>query len=103
MGNLDTLADLPGRDLRSDLSLRSTKPTTVRIMALVMLSPAPIETQLAWCDRFFGAIPDRRLGPPVLSHPLYRLDDLGIRIQLTPVKETRKLALTFPLPCVDEY
>jgi secreted Zn-dependent insulinase-like peptidase len=42
-------------------------------------------------------------GPPVLSHPLYRLDDLGIRIQLTPVKETRKLALTFPLPCVDEY
>ena len=35
--------------------------------------------------------------------PLYRLDDLGIRIQINPVKETRKLALTFPLPNVDEY
>lgn len=103
VGNLDTLADLPGRDLRSDLIAFYETHYSADRMALVMLSPAPIETQLAWCDRFFGAIPDRRLGPPVLSHPLYRLDDLGIRIQLTPVKETRKLALTFPLPCVDEY
>lgn len=103
VGNLDTLADLPGRDLRSDLIAFYETHYSADRMALVMLSPAPIETQLAWCDRFFGAIPDRHLGPPVLSHPLYRLDDLGIRIQLTPVKETRKLALTFPLPCVDEY
>ena len=48
-----------------------------------------------------SAIPDRRLGPPALSVPLYRLDDLGIRIQIKPVRETRKLALTFPLPSVD--
>ncbi|MCR6554993.1 insulinase family protein, partial [Aeromonas sp. CPF2-S1] len=89
VGNLDTLADLPGRDLRSDLIAFYETHYSADRMALVMLSPAPIETQLAWCDRFFGAIPDRRLGPPVLSHPLYRLDDLGIRIQLAPVKETR--------------
>ncbi|MGU5661610.1 insulinase family protein [Aeromonas sanarellii] len=101
VGNLDTLADLPGRDLRSDLLAFYETHYSADRMALVMLSPASIDTQLAWCDRFFSAIPDRRLGPRVLSVPLYRLDDLGIRIQIKPVKETRKLALTFPLPSVD--
>ncbi|MGS3176530.1 insulinase family protein [Aeromonas sanarellii] len=101
VGNLDTLADLPGRDLRSDLIAFYETHYSADRMALVMLSPEPIDTQLAWCDRFFSAIPDRRLGPPALSVPLYRLDDLGIRIQIKPVKETRKLALTFPLPSVD--
>ncbi len=101
VGNLDTLADLPGRDLRSDLIAFYETHYSADRMALVMLSPASIETQLGWCDRFFGTILDRRLGPPALSAPLYRLDDLGIRIQIAPVKETRKLALTFPLPSVD--
>lgn len=101
VGNLDTLADLPGRDLRSDLIAFYETHYSADRMALVMLSPASIDTQLAWCDRFFSAIPDRRLDPPALSVPLYRLDDLGIRIQIKPVKETRKLALTFPLPSVD--
>ncbi|MFM5880339.1 insulinase family protein [Aeromonas sanarellii] len=101
VGNLDTLADLPGRDLRSDLIAFYETHYSADRMALVMLSQASIDTQLAWCDRFFSAIPDRRLGPPALSVPLYRLDDLGIRIQIKPVKETRKLALTFPLPSVD--
>jgi insulysin len=103
VGNLDTLADLPGRDLRSDLIAFYEQHYSADRMALVMLSPESIETQLAWCDRFFSAIPDRNLGAPTLSVPLYRLDDLGIRIQIKPVKETRKLGLTFPLPSVDEY
>lgn len=101
VGNLDTLADLPGRDLRSDLIAFYETHYSADRMALVMISPASIEAQLAWCDRFFSTIPDRHLGPPALSAPLYRLDDLGIRIQINPVKETRKLALTFPLPSVD--
>ena len=101
VGNLDTLADLPGRDLRSDLIAFYETHYSADRMALVMLSPASIETQLAWCDRFFSTIPDRRLGPPALSAPVYRLDGLGIRIQIAPGKETRKLALTFPLPSVD--
>ena len=103
VGNLDTLADLPGRDLRSDLIRFYETHYSADRMALVMISPAAIETQLGWCDRFFAPILNRNLGTPTLEMPLYRLDDLGIRIQINPVKETRKLALTFPLPNVDEY
>ncbi|MGE6265114.1 insulinase family protein, partial [Aeromonas media] len=64
VGNLDTLADLPGRDLRSDLIAFYETHYSADRMALVMLSPASIETQLGWCDRFFSTILDRRLGPP---------------------------------------
>ncbi|WP_349922076.1 insulinase family protein [Aeromonas veronii] len=103
VGNLDTLADLPGRDLRSDLVAFYESHYSADRMALVMISPAPIETQLGWCEHYFGPIQDRNLGEPTLSVPLYRLEDLGIRIQIKPVKETRKLALTFPLPSVDAY
>ena len=52
VGNLDTLADLPGRDLRSDLIRFYETHYSADRMALVIISPATIEAQLGWCDRF---------------------------------------------------
>ncbi|TNJ05481.1 peptidase M16 [Aeromonas veronii] len=103
VGNLDTLADLPGRDLRSDLIRFYESHYSADRMALVMISPESIDTQLQWCCRYFAPILNRNLGTPTLTMPLYRLDDLGVRIHINPVKETRKLSLCFPLPNVDEF
>ncbi|PJG58998.1 insulinase family protein [Aeromonas cavernicola] len=103
VGNLDTLADLPSRDLRADLIEFYERHYSADRMALVLLSPATIEMQIQWCERFFAPIVNRHLGTPTLTAPLYRLDDIGIRIHINPVKESRKLALTFPLPNVDAH
>ncbi|MGL5225171.1 MAG: insulinase family protein [Aeromonas sp.] len=103
VGNLDTLADLPGRDLRADLIHFYESHYSADRMALVMISPASIQTQLQWCHHYFAAILNRQVGSQSLTMPLYRLEDLGLRIQITPVKETRKLSLCFPLPNVDEF
>ena len=103
VGNLDTLADLPGRSLHGDLVAFYERHYSADRMALVMLSPESIATQLTWCEHFFGPIVDRNLGEPALTEPLYRQEDLGLRIDLVPVKESRRLSLTFPLPPVDAY
>jgi insulysin len=103
VGNLDTLADLPGRSLHSDLLRFYEQHYSADRMALVMLSPESIANQLTWCEHFFGPILDRNLGIPTVEAPLYRLEDLGLCIEQTPVKESRRLSLNFPLPPVDAY
>lgn len=101
VGNLETLSDRPGRDLRQELIAFYEQHYSADRMALVLLSSASLAQMQEWAERYFAPIVNRNLGAPQLVVPLYRPEDLGIRVDIRPVKESRRLSVVFPLPSVD--
>lgn len=101
VGNLETLGDRPGRELRSELIAFYEQHYSADRMALVLLAPAPLDQLEAWAKCYFSPILNRNLGMPRLSMPLYRPEDLAIEIAIKPLKEVHRLNVVFPLGSVD--
>ncbi|MGL5948708.1 MAG: insulinase family protein [Aeromonas sp.] len=103
VGNLDTLGDHPDRALYDDLLAFYQSQYSSERMALVMLAPAELDQMQAWCERYFSPILARNLPSVAISAPLYRPEDVGLRIDIQPIKEKRKLVLAFALPNLDAH
>ncbi|MEW7865155.1 insulinase family protein [Aeromonas diversa] len=101
VGNLETLADRPGRALRGELLDFYERHYSSDRMALVLLAPRPLDELQAFAVALFTPVLNRNLGAPAIAEPLYRPDDLAIRIEIAPVKESRRLSVVFPLPNLD--
>ena len=101
VGNLQTLHDDGDTRLRDEVVAFYQQQYSAERMTLVMQSSAPLAKQQQWAELFFTAIPDRTLPPVQISAPLYRAEDLGVRIVIKPIKDTRKLVVSFPLPGID--
>lgn len=104
VGNLVTFATTPEQSLHQELLDFFRKHYTASRMNLVCLSSWSISKLEQTVIQFFQDIQGEpaAITPPSMHHiPLYRDDDLKIRIAIKPLREIRRLSLTFALPNMD--
>ncbi|MCV5656157.1 insulinase family protein, partial [Escherichia coli] len=59
--------------------------------------------QQAWVEAMFAGIPNHQLSGKSINVPIGTEDSTGILVQIEPIKEFRKLILTFPMPGMDKH
>lgn len=101
VGNWQTLGDRPDESIRNELLQFYHEHYSADRMTLVVQSNASLAQQLQWVETYFSAIPEREISPHVIQTPLYRPQDMGIRIEIKPVRESRKLVVSFALPSIE--
>lgn len=105
VGNKHTLANLPERAVKDELTQFWQQNYQSQYMTLCLVSSLPIEMLEVKVNELFSEI--KTLGvhhlKPQLSEDLYRQQDVAQFIAIRPVKELHKLNITFPLPSIDKY
>ena len=102
VGNLDTLADLPGHKVRDDLLTFYNKYYSANIMGLTVVGREPLPVLRKWAQEKFSAVPNHNASPyrPKPTELIYRPEQLPIKVAVVPLKKLHKLTLNFPLPSV---
>lgn len=103
VGNLLTLHDSTEGSLREEVKAFFAQHYSADKMALVVQSDWSLDQQEQTIRQFFPAIVQSKVITPPISVPLYREQDLRLRVQIKPMKELRRLSVSFALPNVDAY
>ena len=103
VGNLETLHENPGESLQEEVKAFFEQHYSADRMTLVVQSDWSLAVQEQAVKRFFSAILCRPLSAAPITVPLYREQDLRLRIQIKPLQELRRLSVSFALPNVDAY
>jgi len=98
VGSLETLEDREGASIREELLRFYARYYSANLMTLVVLGKEPIADLKSWVERYFKAIPNHAAKPLEISVPVFRPDQLPATLRVIPIKETRTLMLSFPLP-----
>ncbi|KAJ3281261.1 Insulinase (Peptidase M16) [Rhizoclosmatium sp. JEL0117] len=105
-GNLVTLKDIPEQnniDVRKVLLDFHDSFYSANIMKLVVLGKEPIEQLAEWVTQKASAIKNKNIPVPSFpGHPLGK-DQLQRQISVKPVKDSRSLQITFPLPDLTKF
>lgn len=97
VGNAATLAG-SGRQLSAELRQHFDRYFHAGNLRVVLIAPLPLQ-QLEWlAHQHFSALRPAIERPALVLPPLYRPQDLGVRIDVTPIKQLNRLSLSFPLP-----
>ena len=105
IGDLETLNNDDGKSLWQDLKSFHDTYYVAPNMGVVVYGRETTEQLEKWLNESFadvpaggGQKPDTHIGVPP-----YAKDQLGVRINLVPLKETRVLSLTFPMESLHPY
>lgn len=103
VGNLETLADRPGSDLRDELIRFYETHYSANLMDLVVIGRQSTAELHAMVEQYFSAVPDRQLEQKVSSEPLYTPNQLPLQLDVVTNMETRQLSLRFPIDGLREH
>ncbi|MDN3651640.1 insulinase family protein [Thalassotalea ponticola] len=102
VGNCDTLADRIDSDLKDEVSDFFTQHYRANRMTLVLEGPQSLDELSALVVEKFSDIAAGNGEKPPITEPLYLPEHLGIHIAIRPLKQERKLILSFALPGIDK-
>ena len=103
VGNLDTLADRENDLLIDVLTAQYKKYYSASRMSLSLVGREDLDTLERWAKEKFSAVPNNgSLSKPSTIKP-YLEEQLGVRIDIEPMKDTRHLTLYFPVPNSVKY
>ncbi len=98
VGNLDTLVDLPGCSLHDSLSRLFERHYRGEAMTLAMVSSMPLSLMQEIVEAEFSQVRAGDFAPSAITTPLYLPEQLGIRLNVKPNRQMRKLRLSYALP-----
>ncbi|KAL2919739.1 metalloprotease [Polyrhizophydium stewartii] len=103
-GNLKTLRDIPaskGIDVRKVLLDFHDQFYSANIMKVAVLGKQPVAVLAAWVVSMFSPIKNNSIAVPTFGEDVLTAAELQKEIRVKPVKEVRKLTITFP--CHDPH
>ena len=103
VGNLETLADRPGGDVRAELITFYQRFYSANLMALTVLGKEPLDVLERWVRERFAAVENRNAAPFAIEVPMLTPDALPARIDVVPQRESFALSYSFPIPPVREH
>ena len=103
IGSLETLADRPGQPVREDLLAFYRAHYSAERMSLVLLGREPLAELEGWARDKFSQVPRREAARTPVAAPLFRPDTLPKRLDAVPLKDQKRLQLSFPVPSVEAY
>ena len=102
IGSLDTLNNDDG-ELWKDLRAFYDRYYVAANMSLVVYGRESIDQLEKMVKTSFADVPAGDKPDLTIGIPAYRQEDLGVRINVVPLKETRVLSLSFPTESVQPY
>ena len=103
VGNHETLGDRNGQSIREEVVDFHCQKYSSDLMTLAVIGPQSLDELEQWVSETFSSIPNRNLANKSLETPYLDDDSTAIMVHIEPVKEIRKLILSFPLPSLDKY
>ncbi len=103
VGNSFTLADRNSYSIRDEILAFHQKNYSSDIMTLAVIGPQELDTLEEWCQELFSAIPNQSLAGKTVTEPYVTKEQQGLLINVNPVKDIKKLILSFPLPEMQKY
>ncbi|MBT1446328.1 insulinase family protein [Shewanella sp. JM162201] len=100
VGNLETLGGSEDM-LREELLTFYQQHYSANLMTLCLVAPLELNALDALAERYFSAIVNHDIGKTYPDIPLYSEAQLGTWVQAIPLKEQKRLTLTFALPGID--
>lgn len=97
VGNLETLADRPDDAVWDDLKAFYAEQYSASRMALVVVGRQDVDALEQLVRARFSEVPSDGRAVATSTTPIYRPDQLGVRIQVQPLEELRELYLEFPV------
>ncbi len=103
VGNLETLGDRNGESIRNEIIDFHYQQYSADLMTLAVAGPQELDQLEQWCCEKFSSVPNHHLAGKSVEVPFCDESSTGVRVHVEPIKEIRKLILTFPLPGMDEH
>ncbi len=103
VGNLETLADRPGSDVRAELLDFYRRWYSANLMALAVVGREPLDELERWVRSRFEAVENRDARPLAIDVPLFRADTLPAQVDVRPERENFAVSFSFPVPAVREH
>ncbi|WP_261857903.1 insulinase family protein [Photobacterium sanguinicancri] len=103
VGDLTTLDDRDQSSVRDELINFYQTHYSASVMGLVLLGPQSLDELEQYTTDFFSLIPSNGLPRPKIDIPLVTEKETARFIQIEPIKEVRKLTLSFTMPSVDAF
>lgn len=98
VGTLETLADQPGRPIWDDMKAFYQAEYSASRMTVAVIARAPVEQLEREVRARFGAVPTHGAPPASITAAPYLPNQLGVRVNVTPLADLRSIELQFPLP-----
>lgn len=103
VGNEQTLSDRNQVSIRREIVQFHREHYSADLMTLAVIAPESLDTLELWVtERFADVMNQQRRGKSV-QEPYVTSKHTGLLIEVEPLKDIRKLFLSFPLPCMDIY
>ena len=102
IGSLDTLHDQDGQ-LWQSLKDFHDKYYVASNMGVVVYGKEPLEKLEQWVNTSFSAVPSGAKPDLTIGKQPYTQDELKARINIVPLKDTRVLSLSFPMPSAQPF
>ncbi len=102
VGNIDTLGDREGTNIRDEIIDFYSTHYSADLMTLCLLSPEKLDTMEKWVTDKFTPITNRNLSGKGIDIPHTLPETSAISVSIEPVKECRKLMVSFSFPGMDK-
>ena len=103
VGNLQTLADRPGSDIRDELIAFYERYYSANLMALAVVGREPLDVLEQWVRARFSQVRNTNASRLDIKVPLYSPGTLPARLDVTPERENFSIAFTFPIASQREH
>lgn len=103
VGSLTTLQDRPGMTLREALLAHYDRYYSANLMAVAITGPQSLDELELLARRFFAPIANRERTPPQNAEPLFTPGTLPALLAIKPVRDSRSVTYTFPIPSMREH
>ncbi|MEH0742474.1 insulinase family protein [Vibrio cholerae] len=103
VGNIDTLGDREGQSIRDEIVAFHRDHYSADIMTLTVVGPQSLSQLEEWVREKFTTVRNQRLAGKQIEAPYTHPGSTAIRVNVEPVKDLRKIILTFPMPSMDAH
>ncbi|PCD88802.1 Protease 3 precursor [Vibrio mediterranei] len=103
VGNIDTLSDRNGQSIREEIVRFHKEQYSADLMTLALIGPHELDELEQWATSKFSDVGNNQLHGKVVDVPFTTKEHTEVLIQVEPIKEIRKLILSFPLPATNQH
>ncbi len=103
VGTEETLRDRPGGGIREEVVDFWEKTYSSHLMKLVVLGREPLDELERLVRIRFGPVARRPVERLRIDGPLFRAGLLPARLDIAPIRESRTLSLSFPIPPIEPH
>lgn len=103
VGNTQTLDNRNGTSIRDEIIDFHNNNYSADLMTLAIMGPHDLAELSQWSQKLFADIPNKHLRGKKIDIPFVTDKQVGVQVNIEPIKDLKKLILTFPMQSMNPY